>query len=50
MQRPIISLPSALESHDAILGQLREKRLAVFLDFDGTLAAITDRPGPAGEE
>ncbi len=44
MERPISSLPSALDSRDAILEQLREKRLVVFLDFDGTLVAIANRP------
>lgn len=40
--------PGALENLDEILEQLRDRRLAVFLDFDGTLAPIVDRPEQAG--
>lgn len=47
MNSPISSLPSALSSGGAIARRLESKQLAVFLDFDGTLAAIADRPEQA---
>ncbi len=37
-------LPDALESVDAIVERLGERRLAVFLDYDGTLTPIVERP------
>jgi trehalose-phosphatase len=37
-------LPSALASLDAIRERLAGKRLAVFLDYDGTLTPIVQRP------
>lgn len=41
---PIDQLPSALEEYDSIAQQLAGKRLAVFLDYDGTLTPIVSRP------
>ena len=38
---------SALQAPDAIRDRLRGRRPAVFLDFDGTLAPIVDRPADA---
>jgi trehalose 6-phosphate phosphatase len=40
-------LPSALDELDEIFRQARRKRLAVFLDYDGTLAPIVDTPDKA---
>ena len=37
-------LPSALDQWDDIASQLQGKRLAVFLDYDGTLTPIVARP------
>jgi len=37
-------LPNALECKDGISGALEGKRLAVFLDYDGTLTPIVARP------
>ncbi|MEZ4485495.1 MAG: trehalose-phosphatase [Syntrophotaleaceae bacterium] len=37
-------LPSALEHFAELSGQLRGRRLVVFLDFDGTLTPIVHRP------
>lgn len=39
--------PAALEHLDEIVARLRGRKLAVFLDFDGTLAPIVDRPEQA---
>lgn len=41
------ALPSALSHHDELTARLEGKRLAVFLDFDGTLAPVVDRPDMA---
>jgi trehalose 6-phosphate phosphatase len=38
------SLPAALEHFEAIGRQARGRRLAVFLDYDGTLTPIVQRP------
>lgn len=38
----------ALQHLDEIAALVRDRRLAVFLDFDGTLAPIVDRPELAG--
>ena len=38
------SLPSALESWDEIARRLEGRRLALFLDYDGTLSPIAPRP------
>ncbi|MBI4563511.1 MAG: trehalose-phosphatase [Planctomycetes bacterium] len=40
-------LPSALERIEEIRERARGRRLAVFLDYDGTLAPIADRPEKA---
>lgn len=37
-------LPSALASMNDIMARIDEKQLAVFVDFDGTLTPIVDRP------
>lgn len=37
-------LPSAIERFDEITERAREKRVVVFLDYDGTLTPIVDRP------
>lgn len=39
--------PSALERADEIAQRLRGRRLALFLDYDGTLTPIVDRPQDA---
>ena len=36
--------PSALQQLDAIRARLRSRQVAMFLDFDGTLAPIVERP------
>jgi trehalose 6-phosphate phosphatase len=41
------ALPSALKSFVEILRQAQGKRLAVFLDYDGTLTPIVDQPEDA---
>ncbi|MDJ0770873.1 MAG: trehalose-phosphatase [Ilumatobacter sp.] len=41
---PIQDLPSALDHYEAIEQRLGDKRLAVFLDYDGTLTPIVARP------
>jgi trehalose-phosphatase len=38
------ALPDALAQYDAITCRLGGKRLALFLDYDGTLTPIVDRP------
>ncbi|HER44133.1 MAG TPA: trehalose-phosphatase, partial [Candidatus Eisenbacteria bacterium] len=40
-------LPSALEKKESIFALLREKKPAIFLDYDGTLTPIVDRPEDA---
>jgi hypothetical protein len=40
-------LPSALDDGDELTARLGGKRLAVFLDCDGTLPPIVDRPEDA---
>jgi alpha,alpha-trehalase len=40
-------LPSALEGFDAIAGEAGGKRLAIFLDYDGTLSPIVETPEKA---
>ena len=47
MPHSIGDLPSALENFDQIARRLDGRRLAVFLDFDGTLAPIAERPEKA---
>jgi trehalose-phosphatase len=37
-------LPSALDQWEDFVSQMREKRLVVFLDYDGTLTPIVARP------
>jgi trehalose 6-phosphate phosphatase len=40
-------LPNALDDGDELTARLAGKRLAVFLDYDGTLTPIVDRPEDA---
>jgi alpha,alpha-trehalase len=44
---PSDEIPSALERGDEIAGRLKGKCLAVFLDYDGTLTPIVERPDQA---
>jgi trehalose 6-phosphate phosphatase len=47
MARNIGDLPHALEDGDELVRHLAGKTPAVFLDYDGTLTPIVDRPGDA---
>jgi trehalose 6-phosphate phosphatase len=47
MARHIGDLPHALEDGDELVRHLVGKTPAVFLDYDGTLTPIVDRPGDA---
>ena len=47
MARHIGDLPHALEDGDELVRHLAEKTPAVFLDYDGTLTPIVDRPEEA---
>ncbi len=44
MSKTLSSLPSAFDHLDEIAAVLENRRSAVFLDYDGTLAPITERP------
>lgn len=45
--RPIRTLPSALDRWEEIARRLSGRRLAIFLDYDGTLTPIVDDPDEA---
>jgi len=47
MSATVQSLPSALASGEQLRRRLVGHRLAVFLDYDGTLTPIVDRPQDA---
>ena len=47
MARHIGDLPHALEDGDQLVRHLAGRRPAVFLDYDGTLTPIVDRPEEA---
>jgi trehalose 6-phosphate phosphatase len=47
MARQIGDLPHALGENEALAQRFADKRLAVFLDYDGTLTPISDRPEDA---
>jgi trehalose 6-phosphate phosphatase len=44
VSRNSIALPSALDHADDIIKHIQQKRLVVFLDYDGTLTPIVERP------
>jgi trehalose-phosphatase len=44
MARMLSDLPAALERRDELAGRLAGRRPAVFLDYDGTLTPIVERP------
>jgi trehalose-phosphatase len=46
-KRPIEDLPSALDWVDLIADQIGDRQVVFFLDFDGTLAPIVERPEAA---
>ncbi len=45
--RPIAALPDALDTWPHVAERLRDARPAVFLDYDGTLTPIVERPEDA---
>ena len=47
MARQISDLPHALKDGDRLVQDLAGRRPAVFLDYDGTLTPIVDRPEDA---
>jgi alpha,alpha-trehalase len=47
VSRNTITLPSALEHGDDIIKRIQYKRLVIFLDYDGTLTPIVNRPDRA---
>jgi len=46
-KKHVVDLPSALDSVREIKEQAMEKRVALFLDYDGTLTPIVERPEQA---
>ena len=40
-------LPSALDQQDVIANRLQDRSVALFLDYDGTLTPIVQRPEDA---
>ncbi|MGZ5479789.1 MAG: trehalose-phosphatase [Candidatus Aminicenantales bacterium] len=44
MAKQIADLPHAIANHDALESRLQGKRPALFLDYDGTLTPIVERP------
>jgi len=46
-EQPIERLPSALERLEEIVRRIGDREVVLFLDFDGTLAPIVDRPEAA---
>jgi trehalose 6-phosphate phosphatase len=44
---PIRELPHALDHLGALVARVADRRLAVFVDYDGTLTPIVDRPEDA---
>jgi alpha,alpha-trehalase len=44
---PVATLPSAMESFHEISARLKERKIFVALDYDGTLTPIVDRPEDA---
>ncbi|MCK8603387.1 trehalose-phosphatase [Desulfoferrobacter suflitae] len=46
-KKRVADLPSALDQTDVIKQQTKHKRIAVFLDYDGTLTPIVERPEDA---
>jgi alpha,alpha-trehalase len=44
IKRNIIALPSGLEHRQDLFRQVHDKSVIVFLDYDGTLTPIVDRP------
>lgn len=46
-ERHIAQLPDAISARQELTGRLRDRRVAVFLDYDGTLSAIVDDPDAA---
>ena len=47
LARPATELPEALEAIDALVARLRQGRPMIFLDYDGTLSPIVERPQDA---
>ena len=47
MARQVGVLPNALDTFNEVAQRLSGKRLAVFLDYDGTLTPIRSRPEEA---
>lgn len=46
-QRPIDQVPDGLQTTDELRGALRNQRVVVLVDFDGTLSSIVDDPDDA---
>jgi trehalose-phosphatase len=47
LSRSVSDLPYALAHHEELAARIEGKRLAVFLDFDGTLSPVAERPDAA---
>lgn len=42
-----LKYPSALNSFDRIINSAKDKKIVIFLDYDGTLSPIVDDPDRA---